>query len=43
MVDIGGGNGCTLQQFKDAYPLLESEDLVVQVCSASVDSVPGLP
>lgn len=43
VVYIGGGNGCTLQQFKDAYPLLESEDLIVQVCFASVDSVPGLP
>lgn len=42
VVDIGGGNGRTLQQSKDAYPLLEPKDLVVQDCFASVDSVPGI-
>lgn len=42
VVDIGGGNGHTLLQFKDAYPQLEPKDLVVQDCFASVDSVPGI-
>lgn len=42
IVDIGGGHGNTLLEFKETYPHLRPENLVVQDFYASVDSIPGL-
>ena len=42
VVDIGGGNGNTILDFKEAYPQLGPNDLIVQDCYANVDSLPGI-
>lgn len=42
VVDIGGGHGHTLLSFKEAYPHLSADKLIVQDFYATVDTIPGV-
>lgn len=42
IVDIGGGRGEVLLQFKAAFPQLQKEDLVVEEFEDDLDDVPGV-
>lgn len=42
IVDIGGSHGNLLMEFKNAYPELSPESLIVQDFYASFDSIPGM-
>lgn len=42
IVDIGGGRGELLLQLKDAFPQLQTEDLVVEEFQHDLDDVPGV-
>lgn len=42
VVDIGGGHGHTLLSFKEAYPHLGADKLIVQDFYATVDTIPGV-
>lgn len=42
MVDIGGGRGEMLLQFKEAFPQLQDKDLVVEEFNDDLGDVPGI-
>lgn len=42
MVDIGGGRGELLLDFKAAFPQLKESDLVVQEFNQAIEHIPGI-